>query len=146
MIKPGDDPNELGPGRGPGLMLRQLDLTEEQQEKIKSIHETNQKAMQEAREAVQKAMQALRQAVEDEGDEETVNTAAAAVGKAMGQRAIMRIKSQKAVKAVLTEEQLKKMEELKEKAKACREAFGDDGPGGFRGERQQRHHPRRHRR
>jgi Spy/CpxP family protein refolding chaperone len=58
-----------GPGRGarvdtPGLALRQLDLTDAQEQQIRMIREREREALREAQEAVRKALDAQADAVQ----------------------------------------------------------------------------------
>jgi len=107
------------PGQGPGggilmlRVLRQLNLTAEQQEKVKAILEQSREESQAAGTAVQNAAQALHQAVIEEKGEDAISTAAQTLGKAIGDQAIQRASIATSIKAVLTEEQVKKLEELK---------------------------------
>jgi len=116
---------DYGPGwgmQGPGggilmlRVLRLLNLTEEQQEQIRTILKEKKEPMEAARTAVQNATQALHQAVIEEKGEDPIRTAAQALGEAIGQQAILRASIATSIKAVLTEEQIKKLDELKKQS------------------------------
>ena len=112
-------PPRMGPAGGPGLGLRglfRLDLTQEQLAAIKEIQADQQQAMESLRTAVQEARQALQQAVVAGDDDEAIRSAATALGQAMGDAAIARAGVVKAIKAVLTEEQLTQLEAMKDQA------------------------------
>ena len=130
---PGFGPQGYGPGwgmqgRGPGMglqphngqggilmphVLRLLNLTDEQQEKIRTILEEKKEPMEAARTAVQNANQALHQAVMEEKEEAAIRAAAQTLGEAIGNQAVLRASIMTSIKAVLTEEQLKKLGDLK---------------------------------
>ncbi len=112
-------PPRMGPAGGPGLGLRglfRLDLTQEQLAAIKAIQEEHKQTMESLRTAVQEARQTLQQAVVAGDDDEAIRSAATALGQAMGDAAIARVGDVKAIKAVLTEEQLTQLEAMKDQA------------------------------
>jgi len=116
-----------GLGQGPGQqmpmlgILQRLDLTEEQKEQVKTIFKNNREQTQAAQKAVRDAMQAVRKAVMDEAGEDTIRDAAARAGIAIGDQAVLRAQVATDVKSVLTEEQLQKLETIKEKMKELHE-------------------------
>ncbi len=130
---PGGPGGPQGPAHPMGLhgLLRQLDLTTEQQEAIQVIHEDNRETVESAREAVHAAMTALHDAVMAEEGEEAVRNAAALVGAAIGEEAILRVQTQLTVKAVLTEAQLAELETLKAELKSEPQADTSKGPRGY---------------
>jgi Spy/CpxP family protein refolding chaperone len=111
-----------GPGGGSlaqmllGRMGQELNLTDEQKESIKKIAEETKTSIEEDREAVQKVMQTLREATEN-GTEAEIIAAGKAVGDTLTQKALNQAAVVKKVKALLTEEQLVKLEEMKAKMK-----------------------------
>lgn len=127
--RPGRVPGtRLGPGDGrpgqcamghcgvgqPGvlrLILRTLDLTDEQRELIKAILEAAKPDMEAAREAVAEASATLNEAVVQGADEDTILAAASALGDAIGAQAVLRAQTIASIKAVLTEEQLAQLDE-----------------------------------
>ncbi len=121
---PGFDPNwpgrfGMGMGRpggfgGPGMlhMLGRLELTDEQKEAVKKITEAAKEKDKKADEAVGEARKALYEAV-DKGDETAIREAATVLGKALGDQAVLKAQTMASIKAVLTPEQLKKLDEFK---------------------------------
>lgn len=126
-------PPRMGPMAGPGLGLRglfRLNLTQEQQASIKAIQTEHQKTMEPLRQAVQTARQTLQQAVVDGNDVQTIRTAATALGQAIGDASIERAEVVKAIKAVLTKEQLAQLSAMKGQVPAQGRPMG--GRGGWR--------------
>lgn len=104
-------------GGGMGYMLlgrmgEELNLTEAQRGSIEKIMDESRTALQEQRQAVADAMQALNEATED-GDEAAIKAAGKAAGEALTQQALKQAEITKQVKAVLTDEQKAKWEELR---------------------------------
>ena len=88
----------------PGMLDRithQLDLTDEQAERIHGIAE---EGRQEAK-VVADAREAFHKAVADGTEEEQIRSAAEALGKALGDQAVLRAKTLASVREVLSEEQ-----------------------------------------
>ncbi len=127
-----------GPGFGPGMpgpqvaathpmmprgILPGLDLTDEQIEAIKRIHDTNQEAMQAAQKAVAEATKALHEAVLA-GNEADIQAAATDLGNAVGQCALLRAAIMASIKAVLTPEQQAKLEQLQSRMRQRVQGFG----------------------
>jgi len=110
-------------------LMQQLDLTEEQQAKIKAIQEESRPQMQEARQALQKANQALQEAIED-GTDEQILAAAKAVGEATGKEGIVRAKTGRKVNAVLTPEQQAKFKQLRTQMRERMQQRMQRGPAG----------------
>ncbi|NQV34471.1 MAG: Spy/CpxP family protein refolding chaperone [Phycisphaeraceae bacterium] len=96
--------------------LFHIDLTNDQKEQIETILQSNKEGAEAAHEAIKAAKEALHTAVESE-DETAIRSAAADLGHATGEQAVVHISIIKAVKSVLTEEQLTELADLKEKAK-----------------------------
>lgn len=95
-----------------GRMGEELNLTEEQRQSIRKITEESRTATQEHRQAVADAMQALNDAAE-KGNEEAIKAAGKTAGEALTKQALQQAEVTKKVKAVLTEEQKTKLEELR---------------------------------
>jgi len=127
-----------GIGVGPGVcpvplrILRQLNLTDEQVEAINEVLKANQEKGEAARKAVSEAMKALHEAV-IKGDEAGIREAAANLGKALGDGAVLKASTMTSVKKVLTDEQRKELEELtaklKERAENLPQEIGAPGLG-----------------
>jgi Spy/CpxP family protein refolding chaperone len=114
-------------------LLRRLNLSEEQRQNVKTILEDNKENVQVAEKAVHDAMKNLHQTVINEEGEEAIRKAAAEIGTAVGNQAVLKAQTITAVKETLTEEQKQKLESMKEKAQQLRESmqqFQDEfGPG-----------------
>ena len=95
-----------------GRMGEELNLTDEQKASITKIAEDSRTTNQENRQAVQEAMEALNKAA-DKGTEAEIIAAGKAAGDALTKQALQRAETSKKVKAVLTDEQNAKLEELK---------------------------------
>jgi len=115
-----------GPGRGLHILrcVHRLDLTDEQQEQISKIRKESREGTEAASKSVHEAMQKMHQAIIDAADTSTIEAAAAEVGQAMGKEAIARVAVATSIKKVLTEEQLKELEEIQERAKQRPKGFG----------------------
>jgi Spy/CpxP family protein refolding chaperone len=111
-------PQRPGPGQGQGLpilrALRQLDLTQEQRDEVRTIVDVSQEDADAAMEAMQAARTTLHEAVINGSDEETVRAAATALGKAIGDEAVLRVGVMAQIKEVLTEEQRAELQTLME--------------------------------
>jgi Spy/CpxP family protein refolding chaperone len=140
----------LGPGMGAGRMLGplawRLDLTDEQMEKIRDIHQQARADANEAEKAVADAREALHKAVTEGAGEEQIRAAAAALGTAIGNQAALHAKTRASVQAVLTEGQRKEMEKIREeippRGRGARGPGFGGPPGGRRGARPQAPGPR----
>ena len=100
--------------RGGDMMLRGLNLTEQQRDQIFKIHHDSVPAMREQMKQVQKARMDLRQiAMADKFDEAKARQAADAQAKAMANMAVMRAQTMNRVRQVLTPEQRQKMDEMR---------------------------------
>jgi Spy/CpxP family protein refolding chaperone len=147
----------IGPGRGiraplrqrsadpdssaTGIMrlVRRLDLTDEQVEQIKETIKANREKIQTAQKAVAEARKALNETVAKGADEAAIRDAATAVGKALGDAAVLRVNTKAAVEKILTDEQRTKLEELREEMKERRDLrAGEVQRPGARGRFQQR--------
>jgi len=120
-------PRGMRGGIGGDRLMQQLDLTEEQQAKVKAIQEESRPQMQEARQAIQKANQALQEAIED-GTDEQILAAAKAVGEASGKEGVLRAKTGRKVNAVLTPEQQAKFKQLRTQMRERMQQRMQSGP------------------
>ena len=113
-----------------GAIMHKLDLTDEQREKIETIMDENHAKTSAARRAVEKARKALEEATAGDANEPAIRKAAAALGTALGDEAVLKVKTMKEIKAVLTPEQIKKLDELKTEMKSRPMRPLQDGQGG----------------
>jgi Spy/CpxP family protein refolding chaperone len=130
-----------GMGRGDmgqfllGRMGDKLGLTEEQRTEIKGILENCKENQEATKGAIPDAMKALHKAAED-GDEAAVDDAAKALADAFKQKALQKAATMKAVKALLTDEQVAQLDEIKAEMKERmqqRREKGQDSPRGKHG-------------
>ena len=99
---------------GPEMMMRGLNLTEQQRDQIFKIHHDSVPAMREQMKQVAKARTELRQvAMADKFDEAKARQAADAQAKALSNMAVMRAQTMNRVRQVLTPEQRQKMDEMR---------------------------------
>jgi len=106
----------LGPA--PGGLLRLgwwLDLTGEQTKQIQAIYDKAQTDANTVAEAVVSARNDLHKAVISGATEAQIQTAAAALGTAIGNQAALAAKTLASAKAVLTDEQRKELEKIQTK-------------------------------
>ncbi len=95
--------------------IRQLQPTEEQTKKIQGILQGKEAVLSAARQAFGSAATALNEACNGV-DEAAIRTAATKVGQTLADLQVLRSKVTAELKAVLTPEQLKRIEELKANA------------------------------
>lgn len=148
-----------GPGRrGPqgAMMLRRivhrLDLTEEQIQKVKTIAKNNKETVEATEKTLEQARNAVHEAVVKGAAESEVRAAAASLGATLADQAVNKAATMASIRAILTEEQLKELDELGVERKgrgirgrrgmgrrgrggpgAMRGGRGRGGPGGMRG-------------
>ena len=106
-----------GHGHGHGMrgMLRQLNLTEAQQDQIFKIRHEQTPAFREQMKKVRAARQDLRKlAAAERFDEAAVRRAADAQAKAMSDLAVLHAQTQNRVRSVLTPEQRAQFDKLRE--------------------------------
>jgi Spy/CpxP family protein refolding chaperone len=134
--------DEMGPqglSGHPGLrILRDLDLTPEQREQIKAIHEKYAPRIKAAHEAVLESRKALREAgTANPVNEGAIRSAANQVGTAVGDLAVLVANRHAEVRAVLTTEQQAKfdatVEELPEPGAMMEQRGGRRGGRGGEG-------------
>lgn len=98
------------------MMMRGLNLTEQQRDQIFKIHHDSVPAMREQMKQVTKARSELRQiAMADKFDEAKARQAADAQAKALSNMAVMRAQTMSRVRQVLTAEQRQKMDEMRDR-------------------------------
>lgn len=106
----GNRPGRLGTPHG---IIRQLDLTEEQTEKIHAIVAESRAEAKTAGENLVQARQALHDAVADDAKQEEIQAAAKTLGEAIADQAMCRSRMWTSVKEVLTGEQRKQLEQAR---------------------------------
>jgi len=105
-------------GSGVVMVLRMKDklaLTPEQVTKLETIKNDTQAQFEAADKAVGDKRNALHQAVESGAAEAAIRTAAAELGKSLGDQAVLSVANRAKVDAVLTDAQKAQFKELKEK-------------------------------
>jgi hypothetical protein len=115
----------LGPA--PGGLLRLgwwLDLTDEQAQQIKTIYDKAQADANTAAEAVGSARDTLHKAVISGATEAQIQSAATALGTAMGNQAALAAKTLTSAKSVLTDEQRQELEKIQTKFTPLRHRRG----------------------
>jgi Spy/CpxP family protein refolding chaperone len=131
-----------GGGWGPGWrleprFLRGLELTDEQRDKIFAIEHAAEPALREQVKALRKAREALRDAAaRDAYNEAEVRTSTEAAGRAMSQLALLRIRGEHDIYALLTPAQRAEIASRRERWKAhgVQGEGGMHGSGGMRGD------------
>jgi Spy/CpxP family protein refolding chaperone len=122
---------ELNWRSGPGqdtifqLIERRLDLTDEQREQIRQIRQTHRKEQQNARQTVADTRKALQDAIATDAEPAEIRAAATALGKAIGEQAVVRANTLKAIKEILTDEQIEQLEKIREQSQRFRERARD---------------------
>ncbi len=118
------------------MMLRGLDLTDEQKAQVKSIREAKKTAVAPLRDAMKANRQKLQEATANGAfDEAAISAIAAEHGNLAAQMLVARTKVQSQVFAILTDEQKAKMAEMKQKRsersgkRGGRGKQADDGDG-----------------
>ena len=107
-----------------------LNLTDEQKTQIREIQEQGKADAEAAQEAVADARDALHDAVIGGAAETEIRAAATALGGAIGNQAVLHAKTVAAAKAVLTDEQRKKFDEMRAKLPGLRQRI-PHAPGPF---------------
>ncbi|MCF7955951.1 MAG: hypothetical protein K9M75_09140 [Phycisphaerae bacterium] len=127
MMPPGG-PGEMGMGRGRGMsqelipqsIRQKLNLTEEQNNKLKAAQEEQTKKIQILSKKQQDLKAKLDDAV-DKGDKEAVVAIAQETGKAIGESALLKIAEKDILKGILNEEQMKTIEDYNKTRAEMRE-------------------------
>ncbi len=134
--EPGFGPGGPGGHDGPpiGMVARHLGLSDEQKEQWKAIHEKARETGEPLMKATREAKAAFDKALDAENaDANTVGQAALAMREAHKKAEAHRKATFEAVKAILTPEQLAKVEEAEKHGPRRGKAFGPGGPGGAGG-------------
>jgi Spy/CpxP family protein refolding chaperone len=131
------DPNApcpKGDRPGPGAWMQEkLGLTDEQAAQWQQLRTSQQEKMKAAQEAIQEKRKALGEAAQSGAGEAAIRAAAAELGTALGDAAVLRAAHTAEIKNILTAEQLEKWQQLKAERKERRGQMG--GPGAWgRGE------------
>lgn len=101
-------------------LLRQVGLTDEQQKRVNTIATEAAEPGRNARNAIRVATMALRKAVVEEASEKQLKELASKVGQKMGEQAVGQVRTTKSIKAVLTGEQLEKLEKILQQQRTSR--------------------------
>ncbi|WNZ55159.1 Spy/CpxP family protein refolding chaperone [Microbulbifer sp. EKSA008] len=109
---------EGGQGRGFEYMVRQLELTEGQQAQLKANRESNREARMAQREQMIELRKELNAAIESGADQATLDQLGEELGKLKLQEMQNRNEMKEQFKAILTDEQKAKLEQLKSERKA----------------------------
>ena len=99
-----------------GQVGKRLGLTDEQKEQIKGLLKSGKAEAKTAQKAVPEAMKALEEAAKS-GDKGDIKSASKALAEALTTKIVQRAETAKSVRAVLTDEQASKLDEMKAKAK-----------------------------
>jgi len=107
----------MGPGGhgGPMRMLRELDLSDDQRQQIRALFEEVDSNGVPAR--LRQARESLHDAIESGADESTLRQQASQLGEVEGDAAVERARVHARIQEILTPEQKKELEQLKEDAK-----------------------------
>jgi periplasmic protein CpxP/Spy len=130
---PGFGPRGPGGHGGPpiGIVARHLGLSDEQREQWKAIHEKAREAGEPLMKATREAKAAFDKALEAENaDANTVGQAALAMRAAHKNAEAHRKATFESVKAILTPEQLARVEEMEKQGPRRDKGFGPGAPGG----------------
>lgn len=116
---PGMQKGRPGRAAGPGVwmilrMKERLALTDTQIEQLEAIKTEVQPQLKAGAEAVKAKRDALQEAVKSGADEAAIRAAATELGNALGDQAVLKVKSKAQIDKILTDEQKAKLNELKE--------------------------------
>ena len=109
-----------GHGGGPGALMRELDLSEEQREQLRALR--GQATARETFERLRTSREALNGAIDNGADEGTLRQLASEVGTAEGDAAVERARMQAELMEILTPEQQQEYRALKAERKEKQEA------------------------
>ena len=110
----GEGMGPMGHG-GPMRMLRELDLSDDQRQQIRALFEEVDASG--APERLREARESLHHAIESGADEASLRQLASQLGAVEGDAAVERARVQGRIQEILTAEQKKELEQLKEQAK-----------------------------
>ncbi|WP_444941092.1 Spy/CpxP family protein refolding chaperone [Microbulbifer sp. ZKSA004] len=108
---------ESGQGRGFEYMVRQLELTEGQQAQLKANRESTREARMAQREQMIELRQQINEAIESGADQTTLDQLGEELGKLKVQQMQNHDTMKEQFKAILTDEQKAKLEQLKSERK-----------------------------
>ena len=122
---------QMGPTAEEGFerLARLLDLKDEQLDEIHDVFSQARQDAQKVEGAVVEARKTLHDAVTGGAGEEQIRTAAAALGVAIGNQAVLRAKTLASAKAVLTDEQREELEEMQDNQPRLRQRMRDSAGG-----------------
>lgn len=113
---------------GPGMIAQRLELTQAQQDQLKTFRDQHQKDVQAARERVRAARQTLRETMRAEVPDETaVRAAGAAMASAQVEMMALQARSRGQFVKMLTPEQRQKFGQLQDGMRLMRERWGQGG-------------------
>jgi Spy/CpxP family protein refolding chaperone len=116
----------------PGAWMKEkLGLTDEQVTKLQQLREANKDKMKAAGQAVQEKRKALQAAVDSGAGDDAIRAAAAALGTALGDSAVLRAANLAEVKKILTPDQYAKWQTAK--TERAEKAEHRHGMRGYRG-------------
>lgn len=107
----GRDPQGRRPTRI-DFLARRLDLTDSQQQQARTIFSASEEARKELRKSLEKAQEDLNNAVKTGATDQQIEKLAGAVGTLVGQLAANEAKARAKFRALLTEEQRQKFNQL----------------------------------
>lgn len=108
----------MGAG-GPMGMLRELDLSDDQRQQIRALFQEVEATG--APERLRQARESLHQAIESGADEASLRQQASQLGEAEGDAAVEWARVHARIQEILTAEQKKELEQLKQQAKERRD-------------------------
>jgi Spy/CpxP family protein refolding chaperone len=128
-------PGARGPGMHPGgpgpmLPLDALDLTSDQRQAVRDILDKNRDAAQAAAKAAGEATRALHEAIASDANETTIRIAATTMADAAASEGILQVKTSKAIKALLTSDQIARLDRIRAEMKNL-PFVPQGGPAGF---------------
>ncbi len=133
------EPGAMGFGPGGaalGPAMAQLNLTYEQKQAIQTICQQSRADANEVVDAIEDARAGLHEAVIGGASEEQIRAAAATLGTAIGNQAVLRAQTVAAARAVLTEEQRKEHDKIRASVPHAGRGMGRPGlDAGFGGGR-----------
>lgn len=113
--EPGKHPHRRG-REGLFSLLKELNLTEEQKAKIQSLMKEHRQAMAPIRESLQKSRAQLRELARAQVvDESAIRATSQQIGTSLGDLTIQQARLRQAIRAILTPEQNKRLDEMKAK-------------------------------
>ncbi len=105
-------------------MKEELGLSGSQIEQLKTLKGEVKEQMKTGQEAMKAKRKAMQEAVKAGAEESAIRAAAAELGKALGDEAVLRVSTKAKIDGILTEDQKSKLKELKGQC-----AKGKPGPG-----------------